>query len=53
MREKLNFDEIDNLLEMILFKDTMWVRLVLLDLERDRVISEEERLNFVLSLQSD
>lgn len=49
----MTFDEIDNLIEMILFEDTLWVRLVLVDLEKDGVISEEERLNFVLSLQTD
>jgi len=49
----MTYDEIDNLIEMILFEDTIWVRLMLLDLERDGIISKEERLNFVLSLQGD
>ena len=49
----MNFDEIDNLLEMVLFEDTNWVRLILADLEKDGIISMEERLNLVLSLQSD
>ena len=49
----MNFDEIDNLIEMILFEDTTWVRLILVDLEQDGIISAEERLNLVLSLQSD
>ncbi len=51
--DKMNFDEIDNLLEMILFEDTLWVRLALADLEKEGVISKEERLNLVLSLQSE
>lgn len=49
----MTYDEIDNLLEMILFEDTLWVRLALADLEQDGIISTEERLNLVLSLQSD
>lgn len=49
----MTFDEIDNLLEMLLFEDTLWVRLALVDLEQDGIISAEERLNLVLSLQSD
>ena len=49
----MNFDEIDNLIEMVLFEDTIWVRLALEDLERGGIISAEERINFVLSLQSD
>lgn len=49
----MTYDEADNLLEMILFEDTMWVRLALADLEQDGIISAEERLNLVLSLQSD
>lgn len=49
----MTYDEIDNLIEMILFEDTLWVRLALANLEKKGVISKEERLNFVLSLQSD
>lgn len=46
----MTFDEIDNLLETILFDDTQWLRLILQELEQEGVLLPEERISLVQSL---
>ena len=46
----MTYDEIDNLLETILFDDLWGLRLVLQELEQEGVILAEERISLMQSL---